>query len=120
MVVAVAILLQAVPAGPAFRCNMISILSSHANGEHDSDVGFVISVSGRVISSHVDDSFGYHPLRFDVNEFLQHYHYIKLPSSIDILDIGYWYGDGSYEPPDDDFRQCVKENKEDFCVKACD
>ena len=46
--------------------------------------------------------------RFDVEEYRATYG--KLDESIDILDIGYWYGtDNTYEPAEPDFRQHVRD-----------
>lgn len=46
--------------------------------------------------------------RFDVEEYRATYG--KLDESIDILDIGYWYGpNDTYEPADPDFRKQVRD-----------
>lgn len=45
--------------------------------------------------------------RFDLDEFRRTYKIAvgePLPSNIDILDLGYWMDDGTYEPPVEDWR----------------
>lgn len=54
--------------------------------------------------------------RFDVEEYRATYR--TLDDSIDILDIGYWYGpDNAYEPAEPEFRQHVQDcmNNPDVC-----
>lgn len=44
--------------------------------------------------------------RFDVDEWRKHWHEeLKPNSSLDILDLGYWNRNGTYEPPVEDFRK---------------
>lgn len=45
--------------------------------------------------------------KFDVQEWLKTYK-VKLHSSIDILDIGYWTKDGSYQSAEKDWRKEVQ------------
>jgi hypothetical protein len=48
---------------------------------------------------------------FDLAEYKKHYSIVldaHLPECIDILDLGYWLKDGSYEPPAGDWRNLTK------------
>ncbi len=47
--------------------------------------------------------------RFDLQEWKKYYPDKELPDSIDILDLGYWNKDGSYEEPVYDWRNEVKQ-----------
>ena len=44
---------------------------------------------------------------FNVLEFRRHYGYTvqEMPATVDILDIGYWLPDGTYEAPEPDYRE---------------
>ena len=44
-------------------------------------------------------------VRFDLPEYKKHYG--ELDTEYDILDLGFWKKDGSYEPPEKDFRDRV-------------
>jgi hypothetical protein len=66
--------------------------------------------TGRLVSPLLHNTYDdFIILRFDVAEFLSYYGYKQVPSSVDILDIGYWYMvEGcleAYEPPESDYRQ---------------
>lgn len=56
--------------------------------------------------------------RFDIEEWRKRNGGIQFTSailglrSIDILEIGYWYGDNQYEPPEPDFLQEIEKNME--------
>ena len=48
-------------------------------------------------------------IKFDLAEWCKYYDQKSLPQSLDILDVGYWNKDGTYEPPAYDWRKEVKE-----------
>jgi len=51
------------------------------------------------------------PIRFDTAEWERYYNTLILDGQvIDILDIGYWMCDGSYEPPIDEARMGGETN----------
>ena len=84
---------------------MPSIRTSH--GE-DGDIGFTIDNDGNILSVSVTEEFGPIPVRFNTKEFIEYYG--SLDDCIDILDIGYTFEDGTYEPPENDFRVWSKIN----------
>ncbi len=43
-------------------------------------------------------------VRFDIEEYKTYYKVDDIPGHLDILDLGYWNKDGSYEPPVEDWR----------------
>lgn len=43
--------------------------------------------------------------KFDIEEYKKFYNVTELPNSIDILDLGYWMKDGTYEEPAFDWRE---------------
>lgn len=92
-------------------------------GEPPPDTIFNVQSSHGVLTALVDDGTVvsvdlYEPVdadgrmlkqiaKFDVGEWRKFYDYleqIEPNTSIDILDLGYWLKDGSYEPPLDDWR----------------
>jgi len=83
----------------------ITACSSHGSIEFDSETGIVFS-------QHLDncedcpDNIG----RFDVEEYKKFYGVTELPAEIDILDLGYWLEDESYEEPAHDWRIERDEN----------
>lgn len=78
----------------------VTIYTSHGR---DSDcAGFLIRPNGEVVECLCPAWEGMVPQRFDTSEFVKTYG--KLDDGIDILDIGYWLSDGTYEPPEPDFR----------------
>ena len=77
---------------------MITIQSSHGTF-NATDEGIVLtwtpdddSPAGVIEAQPLD-----RVVRFDVEEFRQFYN--ESPTSVDILDIGYWLDDGTYELP---------------------
>lgn len=78
---------------------MPTIRTTH--GE-DGDIGFTIDNDGNILSVSVTEEFGPIPVRFNTKEFIEYYG--SLDDCIDILDIGYTFEDGTYEPPENDFR----------------
>lgn len=79
----------------------LTILSS----ANDGNVTYLCTVQGALLWMHPDADPA-HVVGFDVAEFATHYGYdtTQLPLAIDILDIGYYLNDGSYEPPEPDYR----------------
>lgn len=55
------------------------------------------------------DLIEYNIKRFDVEEYKKHYNVDQLPSTIDILDLGYWYDEIEYVEPDHQWRKEIKE-----------
>lgn len=56
--------------------------------------------------------------KFDTEEYRKHYAVENLPNTIDILDIGYWYGgveeiksSWQFEPADKDWRKEIKQQQ---------
>lgn len=71
----------------------IIISGSHGN--------ITINEFGRIISC---DEGEYKSIKeFDAFEWINHYNK-PFPSNLDILDMGYWLYDGTYEPPCYDWR----------------
>jgi hypothetical protein len=58
------------------------------------------------------------PKTFNVAEYRNHYGVANLPQTVDIRDIGYWYGDKCYLPPSDSFRsrKAKEQNQEESHV----
>lgn len=52
--------------------------------------------------------FGKFITRFDLSEWRTYWHCAAADNVIDILDVGYWYGDARYEPPEYDWREEYK------------
>lgn len=70
----------------------IEVRSSNGNLEMD--------IYGNIYKSNYGGVGTPTPTRFDIIEWLMYHRCAELPSSLDILDLGYWYGDGiQYEPP---------------------
>ena len=75
---------------------------------HSSHGDFVIDENGIVIKfkAEAEAEADYHNyVRFDLPEYKKHYG--ELDTEYDILDLGFWKKDGSYEPPEKDFRDRV-------------
>jgi hypothetical protein len=82
---------------------------------HSSHGDFVIDENGIVTKFKAEESASqsdaeaeadYHNyVRFDLPEYKKHYG--ELDTEYDILDLGFWKKDGSYEPPEKDFRDRV-------------
>ena len=75
---------------------------------HSSHGDFVIDENGIVTKFKAEaeaeaDYRNY--VRFDLPEYKRHYG--ELDTEYDILDLGFWKKDGSYEPPEKDFRDRV-------------
>jgi len=89
-------------------------LTGHHTAEVESSGGtFTIhSRTGEVLrwSPEVEDDADYtgyrNIVRFNLDEWREHYHWPEgtLPNGYDVLDLGFWLRDGTYEPPDDDWR----------------
>jgi hypothetical protein len=43
-------------------------------------------------------------MRFDLQEYKEHYQVAEIPGDLDILDLGYWNKDGGYEKPVENWR----------------
>ena len=81
----------------------ITAFSSHGSIEFDSE-------SGLVISQDLDNCEDCPNVgTFDVEEYKQNYQVDHLPSNLDILDLGYWMEDESYEPAAQDWREDVNK-----------
>jgi hypothetical protein len=74
----------------------IEIVSSHGTLTVD-------PADGRVLSRDLDDDLLERVIRFDLEEW-KHYWGDPVPDNLDILDIGYWLDDGTYEPPEMEWR----------------
>lgn len=76
---------------------------------NNGSVLFVVDKQGEILrtSGDLQDWDGNHPTRFNIAEYVQFYD--TLEPTIDVLDIGYWYGDreSEYEPPEPDWRNEV-------------
>lgn len=49
-------------------------------------------------------------VRFDVAEYRTAYPAVALDSGrVDVVDIGFWSADGSYDPPEADHRELVRD-----------
>ena len=81
----------------------------------NNDIGFVIADTGAIIKTTVDTTLwlsGRMPVLFDVVEYLTRNPVLE--DIIDILEIGYWTGDGHYEPFDPKFIEFRKDSQ-DWC-----
>lgn len=79
-----------------------TIFSSHGTLTIDSQSGDVIRCESDKCNDNCIDKI----LRFDLTEYRSHYKVSDLPpDGIDILDIGYWNTDGTYEEPAHDWRE---------------
>lgn len=79
----------------------------------NNDVGFEIDSIGTILNSSIDKKEWPTlklPIKFDTTEFVQRYG--VLDEFIDILEIGFWCADGSYEAPDLDFLMFRKDSQE--------
>ena len=75
---------------------------------HSSHGEFEIDENGIVIKfdANPEADADYHNyVRFDLPEYKKHYG--ELDTEYDILDLGFWQKDGSYEAPEKDFRERV-------------
>lgn len=83
----------------------------HINGSHGSlvvdETGLVLSIENRTSDEY--DDIG----SVDWEEYVRVY---GRRESTDILLIGYWYEDGSYEPPEEQARQIAAEYEHSLCV----
>lgn len=63
--------------------------------------------TGRVIpgDTTLDADFGEIPVRVDVEEWRRRYPGEDIEHGNDILDPGYWFADGRYEPPCESWRE---------------
>jgi hypothetical protein len=43
-------------------------------------------------------------VKFNLDEYKEHYRVVEIPGDLDILDLGYWNKDGGYEKPVEDWR----------------
>lgn len=77
-----------------------------------SNGNLTIDIYGNILKS--DYTGENPPVRFDVVEWIRYHKQAEMPTSLDILDIGYWLVDGTYEPAVDDWREMrVKIELED-------
>ncbi len=76
---------------------------------HGSWGDLIINSDGEILDrSGASEGQGYAGIqRFDVAEYVEHYGALD---STDILLIGYWLFDGTYEAPDEHFREICMEN----------
>lgn len=63
--------------------------------------------TGKVLNSALDAEMAT-PIRVDIEEYKKYYG-TEFNEGVDILDIGYWMEDGSYEPPENDWREEKKQ-----------
>jgi hypothetical protein len=83
----------------------IDVRTSNGEITMDGNTGKVLNV---VVDPDEDDMIQ-NIDKFDINEYKK-YHKVKvLPSSIDILDLGYWMKDGTYEEPAQDWREMIAD-----------
>lgn len=94
------------------RDNRFDIFGSHGRLKVSPVDGAVVGRDPR--GSEDDEDSGYPKIvRIDLAEYRQHY---DLPAdaeieSIDILDVGFWVKDGTYVPPDHEYRQWCRDNE---------
>jgi len=86
---------------------MIKIFTSI--GRKSDCLGFLINPDGTIDENFTEPESFIGLERFDVAEFIQTYG--KLDDEIDILDIGYWYDGGKYEPAEAEFRLEQRRNQ---------
>lgn len=68
-----------------------------------SDISLICdTLTGSVLSAR-GNSFSIN--KVDVKEYLSHYSLSYMPHRVDILTIGYWYGEGDYCPPEETYRE---------------
>ena len=68
--------------------------------------------TGQVLSGSIEQDYdGYNRIdKFDLGEWRRHWNWEhELPSGYDVLDLGFWMKDGSYEAADDEFRRNIRE-----------
>ena len=70
-----------------------------------------VADTGRVIPGYttLDADFGEIPVRVDVEEWGRRYPGEDIEHGNDILDLGYWFADGCYEPPCESWREMREE-----------
>ncbi len=80
-----------------------------SNGSLEADI-----ITGNVVDCQLDkDGEGIDMIeRFDVNEYKKYYGLVAMDEEADILDLGSWNKDGSYSPPEMDFRKDAAEQKQ--------
>jgi hypothetical protein len=96
---------------------------SSANAEVESSSGIftIDGLSGRVIEwkpyDAEDAETGYHRIeRFDLDEWRAAHNWVgPLPLGYDVLDLGMWLRDGTYEPPAAEYRATMESIAERAC-----
>ncbi len=87
---------------------LVQIVTEQGGILIDGGYGNVIVING-IWDSHLV------PRQFNVAEYRSYYGVANLPQTVDIRDIGYWYGDNCYMLPSDSFRsrKAEEENQEE-------
>lgn len=93
----------------------LTAMSSHGEIVADAETGIVLNLNRLNLSN---ESWGhrYIPVQFDLSEWHRRYPGEKLPRSLDILDLGYWFLDteskcSGYEEPAEDWRLDREETR---------
>jgi len=76
-----------------------TVYSSHGTIIINPETGTVIATDIDMCDDCIDNI-----KRFDIEEYKTFYKVDKVPGAFDILDLGYWLNDGTYEEPEHDWR----------------
>ena len=86
---------------------LVTAKSSHGTFVFD-------AIAGGVITCNLTDDFGSRPIKVDVYEYFDYYGE-SLPSSVDVMDIGFTTLNGDIIEPDHQWREDIKYNVLQSC-----